>query len=465
MPRATYTSVIGHTYEEEYRAWVNELSTALKACLTQTGDTGQIDLTRGVTHSDDFNRADGALGAAWTVPQGTGLVESNQLRVKGVVAGGALALMTGFQVTCGNLTVTVAATSAGASPMLLFRSNGSTICYAWDPTAGGVFRYTTLSARQATAATHAAFVPVAGDVLSVDWGDKSSGCWVVLKRNGVVVFSGVTDTSISSTSNLFGVRCASDATGVLFDNIAYSAGLKPNVATYGGYEMFRFSDPLQSSKPVFLKVEYGTANSQERPQIRVSVGNGTNGAGTLTLQYASSLASQVSGTPSLLPQTTWVCYKDGAFTLAWGQKVPVTTPNLVCGVERARDAAGDSTDDGLVLVTNANAGSPNFPTFYHWSYETGALVGSGTLCLTPHAANSALSSVVNIYNYFTFTPNLRNLLAWFCYKNSEIPAFSEVDIALLGSTARHYVCLGPTLIISAGSTGRVEDTMAILWEA
>ena len=47
MPKATYSRIIATTTDAEFRQWASDLSTALKACLTQTADTGQVDWTLG----------------------------------------------------------------------------------------------------------------------------------------------------------------------------------------------------------------------------------------------------------------------------------------------------------------------------------------------------------------------------------------------------------------------------------
>lgn len=58
---------------------------------------------------------------------------------------------------------------------------------------------------------------------------------------------------------------------------------KPTVVnTYAGYEVFRFKDPYQSTFPIFLKVEYGFGGDTLRPALRMTYGNGSNGAGTIT---------------------------------------------------------------------------------------------------------------------------------------------------------------------------------------
>lgn len=51
--------------------------------------------------------------------------------------------------------------------------------------------------------------------------------------------------------------------------------------TVSGYQIWKFSDALQATKPIYIKLEYGTNNSNG-PQMWITVGIGTNGAGLIT---------------------------------------------------------------------------------------------------------------------------------------------------------------------------------------
>ena len=56
-----------------------------------------------------------------------------------------------------------------------------------------------------------------------------------------------------------------------------------------GYEIWRFNDTLQSTAPIFMKFEYGSAGSNyQQPQIYLSLGTGSDGAGNITGIYVTS---------------------------------------------------------------------------------------------------------------------------------------------------------------------------------
>jgi hypothetical protein len=70
--------------------------------------------------------------------------------------------------------------------------------------------------------------------------------------------------------------------------INWTTVLRPAINTYAGYEIWRFSD-----SSLFMKWEYGTGGNATNIAIRVQVGTGSNGSGTLT--GATSSATIIGG--------------------------------------------------------------------------------------------------------------------------------------------------------------------------
>ena len=147
-----------------------------------------------------------------------------------------------------------------------------------------------------------------------------------------------------------------------------------------GYEIWRFNDSLQATKPVFIKVEYGlnvfSAGSARIPCVITSTATATNGAGTLTIPATTSprqywlgstqgdpgtgnQAGVISASSPLLMQG------DGSSVVAaiGAQAVFQPTyanpsgwsfgPNFPAFllIERTRDTAGVINGDGLIVGT------------------------------------------------------------------------------------------------------------------
>jgi hypothetical protein len=51
--------------------------------------------------------------------------------------------------------------------------------------------------------------------------------------------------------------------------------------TSAGYTIWQFNDSLQGTSPIYFKLEFGSGSAAANPQMWVTVGTGTNGAGTI----------------------------------------------------------------------------------------------------------------------------------------------------------------------------------------
>ena len=279
-------------------------------------------------------------------------------------------------------------------------------------------------------------------------------------------YSAVLDHSTDAAFRAWGKQL-SDAIGACLTKTAdtgqvdWTTVTKPASNVYV-YEVYRFNDALQATAPVFLRVEYGTASSN--PIVRITVGSATDGAGNLRGMTTAVMPSISTGNLSANPATTWVCYKDGAFTLAWGMNTgPTNQPAGLWVVERSRDSAGASTGDGLFCIY----GGPTNPQGTTFSYPLNAVATqTGPSCLTNslQSQQSSSSAVVNVFNWFCFTPDIHNLTAAASYKLGEIPACSEIDVAVVGNVSHHYVCLGGRFGGSWAALSTAYDGPMILWE-
>lgn len=144
-----------------------------------------------------------------------------------------------------------------------------------------------------------------------------------------------------------------------------------NVAA--GYEVWRFDDTLQSTHPVFVKLEYGssqggTSTAGARVQMWITIGKGSDGAGNITgvmlaqtrvgTYLTSNTTSGISSTA--FPGYVSLCASKaclavfpfvGANTAGTGQPMPGFI------IERSRDGQGAPTGDGLLFVCMAGQGT------------------------------------------------------------------------------------------------------------
>lgn len=135
--------------------------------------------------------------------------------------------------------------------------------------------------------------------------------------------------------------------------------------TAAGYEVWRFDDGLQSTHPIYLKLEYGRGGNVSSPGLWVTVGKGSDGLGNIldVLVPRASLTGAF-GTGSAMSRagtgTGHVVYRGDSLVLipfAEGGFSTSSTSNPMMILERSRDAVGQPTGDGISIVFGVNNAS------------------------------------------------------------------------------------------------------------
>jgi hypothetical protein len=123
-----------------------------------------------------------------------------------------------------------------------------------------------------------------------------------------------------------------------------------------GFNVYQMNDTLQSTAPVYMKVEYGAGNNQQLPQVAVTISNATDGNGSLIgaataarklcggtvaasagMITGSYYQSMFSGTTSRFTAALWASQQvQGAFGLF--------------SVERSHDNSGQDTNAFIYVV-------------------------------------------------------------------------------------------------------------------
>jgi hypothetical protein len=124
-----------------------------------------------------------------------------------------------------------------------------------------------------------------------------------------------------------------------------------------GYQIWRMNDALQATAPVFIRVEYFT--SLWRAGIRVTVGKGSNGTGTITNVLVPATQGTLDGGSGSTFITEYPSFIGGD-----GSSVAmVFWPGFSNGnimsfffLERSRDQNGNPTADGIAWGWARNGG-------------------------------------------------------------------------------------------------------------
>jgi hypothetical protein len=150
----------------------------------------------------------------------------------------------------------------------------------------------------------------------------------------------------------------------------------PGSNAAAGYEVYRFKDALQSTAPIFLKLEYGNGSSTN-PLMWITIGTGSDGAGTITSTFFGSILSttvtrQVIPPSSMLSSfagaTTYLNSDAGGFALFAAPSFASTSSSgTLLLVERTRAFDGTATGDGFAFI-NAAAGNGGVNFYVPISY-------------------------------------------------------------------------------------------------
>jgi hypothetical protein len=175
--------------------------------------------------------------------------------------------------------------------------------------------------------------------------------------------------------------------------IDWSTVTGPTVAnTVSGFEMYRFKDSLQSTAPIFLKVEYGNGSTAANGQMWFTVGTGSDGAGAITGTFfagappsAAVIAARTTFTQAtgFLGVTSIASYIHGdTATLAiFGypvQTAPSTSTGNLFLLERTRDFAGSPTGEGYLALMSWAASATASALMCPVSYISNGYSPAGT---------------------------------------------------------------------------------------
>jgi hypothetical protein len=122
------------------------------------------------------------------------------------------------------------------------------------------------------------------------------------------------------------------------------------INTSMGYKMFAMADALQSTKPVFVKVEFGSGGTAAAPAIWLTIGTSTNGTGTVggTILLAR-LQLNGNNTTTTVFAKNYGSADTARVTIAIFLDQSSVAP-IALGIERTKDANGADTNLGIIFA-------------------------------------------------------------------------------------------------------------------
>jgi hypothetical protein len=156
---------------------------------------------------------------------------------------------------------------------------------------------------------------------------------------------------VSDGLSAIGMVKTSDTGQVDWDTVTYPAS-----ESFVNYEVYRFNDSLQSSKPIFFKLYYGWAiGAGHQARMKLDIGTGSNGSGVIT--GLSTLGLNV-----LVPTSNPSHYNGGASLFSSdgsGLGIAIAADNslpnnkMLLIIDRTRNSDGTPNSDGVAVIIKA----------------------------------------------------------------------------------------------------------------
>ena len=240
---------------------------------------------------------------------------------------------------------------------------------------------------------------------------------------------------ISDSFSAFGWVQTSDTGQVNWATVTYPT----TTWTSRGYEIWRMNDSLQSTYPVFAKIEYGSAGTATIPWIRLTIGTGSDGAGNITGIIFSAMPIYYGNTT-----TASACYASGSTNRIAVHMFKAASQHWSFAIERTHDASGGDSNVGVMVFIQygaltwqshqCNFTGSNPQRYAAWNHSQAPPSGSG-----------AQAPDIHVYPVRCWTPGESfPSLNYVAYVVSDYADGSTYSITGYDGVSRTYLCFNTT---------------------
>lgn len=258
--------------------------------------------------------------------------------------------------------------------------------------------------------------------------------------------------------------------------INWTTVTRPGTNNDAGYEVYYLNDSLHSTAPIYFRLDYGTATSATRPRLKLTVGTGSNGSGTITgtaLTAANIISS--SGGPSASSLTSYLCVTAGFIGFAgWcggGASGVAQMGFIIC---RSCDTAGDPDTTGAIVMghpaaaSTTSVGKVQCLRFASTAAAYSLAASLGATCIIPHGeSTTAISGDPQAYLSWMHTPYMQPVFGVCSVLLSEVSEVATFTATLVGQS-RTYINMGSEIghTVFVQGTGSTVNTwgLCMLWE-
>ena len=213
---------------------------------------------------------------------------------------------------------------------------------------------------------------------------------------------------------------------------------RPGTNTDGGYEIYYLDDSLHGTAPVYFKLYYGTGSNAAYPRLRIEVGTGSNGSGTITGTALMSVRQcHISGAViGATARSSYLCVNEGFVGLLWKTGASAEGGFFLC---RTCDPDGTPNDKGLASSYVSTSG--NFTTMpLRFESPAAAYTAGVDVTFTPVGMTSgAIGSDLQVMTCWMATPDVRPIFGHCMTWDVDYSTGTTFTATLVGPTARTYI--------------------------
>ncbi len=280
--------------------------------------------------------------------------------------------------------------------------------------------------------------------------------WASPIRHSTDAFFRAWGTEIASKMALVGLVQTAD-TG----QINWTTVVRPGLGVVGGYEIWRFAD-----SSLYMKFEYGTATlGVNEPQIWFTVGEGSNGSGTLTGQLSTRMT--LMGALAIFDPNqaspSYMCHVSGAFSFV--NKIDRGATNnsgsmLGICVGRTVDGSGALTNIGYSILYGDGTGAHRLQSVrtaapaatYAPTAIFSSVYGSPTTSLVP-------TGEIQAYPIWCTMPQVLPFPWAIEYIKADAPKGTGIPAAMVGTVPKTYIAYGNIGVEGASGISAQSSTL------
>lgn len=277
--------------------------------------------------------------------------------------------------------------------------------------------------------------------------------------------------------------------------------------TFAGFRIYSFDDSLQATAPIFIRVDFGWGMEgmytyprslrSKTPRIKMTVGTGTNGAGTLTGLISTSYDSPQNVNPLTTPTatnnnavygTSYICFNAtyGFFGVVHGansRNNPVVDTTHGCApgataailIQRSHNSSGVPTGDGVHIVGPKRVtinlyndltvdADPAIAQYINYGASTVTTENRNLALRQGDVSSSIVSGNIQTQRAWSLTPTLK---PWNCivtYRPTDISDGTEFSLETIAGTPLNFIALGVKNSMIADSISKSDGAYAMLFQ-